>query len=56
MVEIAFAYALLVGTGLLIRGFLRVLDVNMGFRPESAAHKRSAARSWKNALHDVTLL
>lgn len=34
--EIALACVLLVGAGLLIRSFLRVLDVDLGFRPESA--------------------
>jgi predicted permease len=38
--EIAFACVLLVGAGLLIRSFLRVLDVNLGFRPERAAAVR----------------
>ncbi len=38
--EIAFACVLLVGAGLLIRSFLRVLDVNMGFQPERAAAMR----------------
>ncbi len=34
VVEIAFACLLLVGTGLLVRSFLKVLDVNLGFQPE----------------------
>jgi predicted permease len=38
--EIAFACVLLVGAGLLIRSFLSVLDVDMGFRPERAAALR----------------
>lgn len=38
--EIAFACTLLIGAGLLIRSFLRVLDVNLGFQPERAAALR----------------
>jgi predicted permease len=38
--EIAFACVLLVGAGLLIRSFLKVLDVNLGFRPERVASLR----------------
>jgi len=35
--EVALACILLVSTGLLIRSFLRLLDVDPGFRPEQAA-------------------
>ncbi|HEY3940256.1 MAG TPA: ABC transporter permease [Bryobacteraceae bacterium] len=38
--EIAFACVLLVGAGLLIRSFVRVLDVSLGFQPERAAALR----------------
>ena len=38
--EIAFACILLVGAGLLMRSFMRVLDVNLGFEPERAAAMR----------------
>jgi putative ABC transport system permease protein len=38
--EIGLACVLVVGAGLLIRSLLRVLDVNMGFRPEHAAAVR----------------
>lgn len=38
--EIGLACVLLVGAGLLMRSFLRVLDVDMGFRPERAAALR----------------
>lgn len=38
--ELAFACILLVGAGLLIRSFLRVFDVNLGFHPERAAALR----------------
>ena len=38
--EIAFACVLLVGAGLLIRSFMKVLDVDLGFRPERVASMR----------------
>ncbi len=38
--EIAFACVLLVGAGLLIRSFLRVLDVNLGYQPDRAYSMR----------------
>jgi predicted permease len=38
--EIAFACVLLVGAGLLIRSFIRVLDVDLGFRPSRAVTVR----------------
>jgi len=37
VVEIGLACVLVVGAGLLIRSFLRVLDVNMGFSPDRVA-------------------
>jgi predicted permease len=38
--ELAFACMLLIGAGLLIRSFVRVLDVNPGFQPERTAALR----------------
>lgn len=35
--EVALACVLLVGAGLLLRSFLKVLDINLGFQPEHAA-------------------
>ena len=59
--EIAFACVLLVGAGLLIRSFLRVLDVNLGFRPERAAALRIdpssqySTQARRNAYFDEVL-
>lgn len=38
--EIALACVLVVGSGLLLRSFLKVLDVDLGFRPEMVASLR----------------
>ena len=35
--EVALACVLLVGAGLLLRSFMRVLDVDLGFQPSTAA-------------------
>ena len=59
--EIAFACMLLVGAGLLIRSFLRVLDVNLGFQPERAAalridpSSRFSSAAQQNAYFDEVL-
>ncbi|MEO7145399.1 MAG: ABC transporter permease [Bryobacteraceae bacterium] len=59
--EMAFACVLLVGAGLLIRSFLRILDVNLGFQPERAAAMRVDASSQystqakRNAYYDEAL-
>jgi predicted permease len=59
--EIAFACVLLVGAGLLIRSFLQVLDVNLGFRPERAAALRIdpgsqySTQAKRNAYFDEAL-
>jgi predicted permease len=50
--EIAFACALLVGAGLLIRSFLRVLDVDLGFHPERAAAVRVEPTWMKHPTRD----
>ena len=60
--EIAFACLLLVGTGLLVRSFLRVLDVDLGFQPERLATLRidpggaeSSTEAKRNAYFDEAL-
>src|SRR5690348_1955012 len=62
--EISLACVLLAGAGLLIRSFLRVLDINLGFVPErasalridpSASYKTQEEKNayFTEALHDV---
>lgn len=59
--EIAFACVLLVGAGLLIRSFVRVLEVNLGFRPERAMALRIdpssqySSQAKRNAYFDEAL-
>ena len=59
--EIAFACLLLVGTGLLVRSFLRVLDVDLGFQPERLATLRIdpgseySTQAKRNAYFDEAL-
>jgi predicted permease len=59
--EIAFACALVVGAGLLVRSFIQVLDVNLGFRPAGAVTVRVdpdssyATAAQKNAYFDEVL-
>ena len=53
MSEIAFACVLLVGAGLLIRSFIKVLDVNLGFSPERVASMRVDANQQFKTQQDV---
>jgi len=59
--EIAFACVLLVGAGLLMRSFLRVLEVNLGFQPRMAAAMRVdpgaqfSTRALRNGFYDEAL-
>ncbi len=59
--EISFACVLLVGAGLLLRSFMRVLDVNLGFRPAQAMtirvdpDKSYSTREQRTAYFDEVL-
>ncbi len=52
--QVALACVLLVGAGLLIRSFLHVLDVDLGFRAESATAWRIAAGSVRRTTEQQT--
>jgi predicted permease len=59
--EIAFACVLVAGAGLLMRSFVRVLEVDLGFRPESAVALRIdpsreySTQAKRNAYYDEAL-
>ena len=60
--EVVFACVLLVGSGLLMRSFLRVLDVTLGYRPASTVALRidpssryAALKAQRNAYFDEAL-
>jgi predicted permease len=59
--EVALAGVLLVGAGLLMRSFVRVLDINLGFQPARAAvlridpGARYATQAQRNAYYDEAL-
>jgi len=59
--EVAFACVLLVGAGLLIRSLARVMEVDLGFRPEHAVsvrvdpEQRAATPALQNAYFDEVL-
>jgi len=59
--EVVFACVLLVGSGLLMRSFLRVLDVTLGYRPASTValridpSSRYARQAQRNAYFDEAL-
>ena len=47
--EVALACVLLVGAGLLLRSFLKVLDIDLGFRPDRAAAIKVDYDDWDQA-------
>jgi len=59
--EVAFACVLLVGAGLLIRSFLRVLDLDLGFQPRGAValridpSRRYSTQALRNTYYDEAL-
>jgi len=53
--EVALAFVLLVGAGLLLRSFLRVLDVDLGFEPSRAAAISVAYDDGRNAAERTAI-
>ena len=47
--EVALACVLLIGAGLLLRSFLRVLDVDLGSQPSRAAAIKVDSRRWRQS-------
>ena len=54
--EVALACVLLVGAGLLLRSFLRVLDVDLGFQPSQAAALTISYDDDGNPAHRIPIL
>jgi predicted permease len=54
--EVALACVLLVGAGLLLRSFLRVLDVDLGFQPSQAAALTISYDDNGNPEHRIPIL
>jgi predicted permease len=54
--EVALACVLLVGAGLLLRSFLRVLDVDLGFQPSTAAAVRVDYEDGRNTEKRTAIL
>ncbi|WP_263417935.1 ABC transporter permease [Terriglobus albidus] len=63
--EIALACVLIVGAGLLLRSFLHVLDVDLGFRPSQSASitvdvpnlkKEERYNFYRNLLHEIPMI
>jgi len=54
--EVALACVLLVGAGLLLRSFLRVLDVDLGFQPSQAAALKISYDDNGDRAHRVPIL
>jgi predicted permease len=59
--EVAFACVLLVGAGLLLRSFIRVLEVDLGFKPQNAIslrvdpNQKYSSPALRNSYYDEIL-